>query len=231
MMDGVQVCTHPSAIVTHHRRLCHSSHGDSTTTATRYCPLKHTIHTIQSTATNAQHKSVLACNLSRRGCVSRASTITLHACVHERGGIVKIFRFLLRHNCKNCFKIENEIQSQSKREHQAQAFFASAAMALSTVLRSSAMVSLGLSALKIAVPATMTLAPASAATSMVLGLSPPSTWMLRLGNFSRSARTCGVEQDNCVSYLLLLLLLLRTQRHRDTETDNQVHIPLASCRA
>lgn len=51
------------------------------------------------------------------------------------------------------------------------------------------MTALGLSALKTALPATIMLAPAAAASSMVDGLSPPSTSMLRSGKDSRSVRT------------------------------------------
>mmetsp|Transcript_28887 Transcript_28887/g.81345 ORF Transcript_28887/g.81345 Transcript_28887/m.81345 type:complete len:291 (+) Transcript_28887:213-1085(+) len=63
---------------------------------------------------------------------------------------------------------------------------------VSTSVRSVVITSAGLAAPKTALPATITLAPASAAWEMVLGDRPPSTWMLRAGNFSRSSFTFGI---------------------------------------
>lgn len=51
------------------------------------------------------------------------------------------------------------------------------------------MTSRGFSAAKTAVPATMTLAPASAQYLIVFGATPPSTSMSRCGNLARSSAT------------------------------------------
>ena len=61
------------------------------------------------------------------------------------------------------------------------------------------MVAAGSSLLKMAVPATMTFAPASAATSIVEGDRPPSTWMFKCGYFLRSVATCHVQVKHSIS--------------------------------
>ena len=75
-----------------------------------------------------------------------------------------------------------------------------AAAAASTASRSCLITAGGSAAPNMAEPATMTFAPAAAATPIVEGASPPSTSMSRSGNRLRSSATwngvCGGDASN-----------------------------------
>eukprot|EP00967_Tisochrysis_lutea_P141552 scaffold260208_cov28-Tisochrysis_lutea.AAC.2 len=69
---------------------------------------------------------------------------------------------------------------------------AGAPKAASALERISLIGTAGSEPLKVAEPATITLAPAAAATSTLAAESPPSTWMSRLGHWLRSAATLAI---------------------------------------